>query len=463
MDNMQESSASEAALLERPHETDISVEMKQQLVDRILLSPSFTRTERLSSFLLHVCEMERKGRVDEISEQSIGEVVFGRSKNYDPSIDGIVRSHASRLRLRLNQYFEQEGLRETIRLDIPRGAYVPVFKFRFEENVPGQLVVERVSPTSLEAPAFVPPATTPQSAPVAIHRGWFRSPIRIVAAILCSILVVGFLLWVSHFAAAPASALFHPSPSDALWRTMFQAGSPTLLVAGDAGANMFENMARRQITADEYGSRSWTKDPLAQTPPGYSWNPIATRTYTTSLIVPFAIRLARLPQVADRQLKGAFARDLQLENLKEGQIILVGGPNYNPWEQLLEKGENFRMIYDGVENSISITNRQPIKGEPAVFKWRQTDTKSHTGYSLIKLSPSLNGSGRILTLEGTTAQGDEAASEFLLDRAKMDITLHDAIAPNGRINNFEMVLETDFVAGGTVDTKVRGLRIHSTP
>jgi hypothetical protein len=460
---MQELSASEAALLERPRETDISVEMKQQLVDRILHSPAFIRAERLSSFLLHVCEMERKGRVDEISEQAIGEVVFGRSKNYDSSIDGIVRSHASRLRLRLNQYFEQEGLHETIRLDIPRGAYVPVFKFRLEENIPGQLVMERVSHTSLEAPALVPPVnmvSTPENAPVAIHRGWFRSPIRMVTAILCSILAVGFLLWVSHFAAVP---LFPPSPSDALWRTMFRAGSPTLLVAGDAGANMFENMARRQITADEYGSRSWTKDPLAQTPPGYSWNPIATRTYTTSLIVPFAIRLARLPQVADGQLKGAFARDLQLENLKEGQIILVGGPNYNPWEQLLERDENFRMIYDGVENSISITNRQPIHGEPAVFKWRQTDTKSHTGYSLIKLSQSLNGSGRILTLEGTTAQGDAAASEFLLDRAKMDSALHDAIAPNGRINNFEMVLETDFVAGGTVDSKVRGLRIHPTP
>jgi hypothetical protein len=71
---------------------------------------------------MHLCELALDGRSDEINEQSIGEALFERAPNYDPSIDGIVRSHASRLRQRLEQYFSEEGAHETVRLSIPRAA-----------------------------------------------------------------------------------------------------------------------------------------------------------------------------------------------------------------------------------------------------------------------------------------------------------------------------------------------------
>src|SRR5450756_51199 len=103
-------------------------ELKKELVERIVVSPSFSKSDRLTTFLLHVCELERSGRAKEICEQRIGEAIFGRQENYDPTMDSIVRSHASRLRLRLDQYFAQEGVHETIRVRIPRGGYVPHFE-----------------------------------------------------------------------------------------------------------------------------------------------------------------------------------------------------------------------------------------------------------------------------------------------------------------------------------------------
>jgi hypothetical protein len=95
---------------------------RRELAERIVASPSFIRPPRLSSLLMHLCELALDGRSDEINEQSIGEALFERAPNYDPSIDGIVRSHASRLRQRLEQYFSEEGAHETVRLSIPRAA-----------------------------------------------------------------------------------------------------------------------------------------------------------------------------------------------------------------------------------------------------------------------------------------------------------------------------------------------------
>jgi hypothetical protein len=99
-----------------------------QLVERIVASPSFIRSPRLCSLLMHLCELALEGRSDEINEQSIGEALFERAPNYDPSVDGIVRSHASRLRQRLDQYFSEEGEHETVRLTIPKGGYTPLFE-----------------------------------------------------------------------------------------------------------------------------------------------------------------------------------------------------------------------------------------------------------------------------------------------------------------------------------------------
>lgn len=101
---------------------------RRELVRRIVRSPTFARSERLGTLLTYVCDLAFKGREAEINEQKIGQAVFGRSQDYDSAVDGIVRSQASRLRGRLELYFQQEGADEPIRVVIPRGGYVPMFE-----------------------------------------------------------------------------------------------------------------------------------------------------------------------------------------------------------------------------------------------------------------------------------------------------------------------------------------------
>src|ERR1700761_8854067 len=89
-------------------------EARRALVKRIIASSSFARSNRLSEFLKYVCVLAEKGRFDDIHEQNIGSAVFGRPRGYGPGVASIFRSHASRLRHRLREYFEQDGRKETL-------------------------------------------------------------------------------------------------------------------------------------------------------------------------------------------------------------------------------------------------------------------------------------------------------------------------------------------------------------
>ena len=106
---------------------DLNADPRWQLAQRIVASRSFAKSALLSSFLLYVCEREITGRTNEISEHQIGVRVFGRRPGYSAGEDNIVRNYARQLRHRLEQYFQEEGKDEELRVSIPRGKYVPSF------------------------------------------------------------------------------------------------------------------------------------------------------------------------------------------------------------------------------------------------------------------------------------------------------------------------------------------------
>jgi len=98
-------------------------------LERIIASPQFERSERLIRFLHFVCEQALEGNADELKETVIGTAVFDRPPDYDPKLDSIVRKEANRLRARLNIFYQATADRHQIRIELPKGGYVPVFHF----------------------------------------------------------------------------------------------------------------------------------------------------------------------------------------------------------------------------------------------------------------------------------------------------------------------------------------------
>jgi hypothetical protein len=95
-------------------------------LERILASDGFANSERISRFLRFTLESTLNGERDQIKEYVIGREVFDRDDRYDPRIDPIVRVEARRLRARLAEYYEGPGRGDAIRIELPKGGYVPL-------------------------------------------------------------------------------------------------------------------------------------------------------------------------------------------------------------------------------------------------------------------------------------------------------------------------------------------------
>jgi serine/threonine-protein kinase len=97
-------------------------------LDRILASKAFRQVDRLQRFLSFIVNESLSGSGDNLKEFVIGVEVFGKESSFDPRMDPIVRVQARRLRIRLTRYYREEGQRDDILIDLPKGGYAPLFQ-----------------------------------------------------------------------------------------------------------------------------------------------------------------------------------------------------------------------------------------------------------------------------------------------------------------------------------------------
>ncbi len=115
-------------------------------LERVLSSTDFDASERNRRFLRHVVEENLAGRADRIKAYSIATTVFGRDDDFDPQIDSIVRIEAGRLRRSLERYYLTSGRSDPVRIDIPKGSYIPAFRRDATAPVPIAAPAARAAP-----------------------------------------------------------------------------------------------------------------------------------------------------------------------------------------------------------------------------------------------------------------------------------------------------------------------------
>lgn len=104
-----------------------AAESIQQQVNRILASPEFKATDVQKSFLKFVVETVLDGRPHEIKGYTVATQVFGRGEDFNQATDPIVSIQANKLRRALERYYLVAGQNDPVRIDIPKGTYVPTF------------------------------------------------------------------------------------------------------------------------------------------------------------------------------------------------------------------------------------------------------------------------------------------------------------------------------------------------
>ena len=404
-------------------------EPEWRLVQRIVSSPGFVRAPRLAEFLLYICECALDGRTDEISEQQIGVHVFKRPPNYNPNEDSIVRSHARLLRKRLELYFEEDGKAEELRICIPKGRYLPVFK-------PTEPVVALSSGSN---PAL------------ATHTR--RRRLLLSAGILLALLLA-FVAVRSNFAGTGSH-----SPAQRFWAGFFTTSKKLLIVPADSALALFEDLTNRPVHLPEYLNRRYRFDLAGHSPfDNNLLSNIAGRQYTSMADLNLAVRLTRIREAASRQIEIRYARNLQLADLKEGNAILIGGPRANPWTELFQDKMNFHLDGQPIAPQNTVINKSPRHGETPTYSEASGDS-SVRAYGLLAYLPGLNPESRTLIVEGTSSVGTECASDFLLDESSLSSFLDQISRGRKNFPYFEVLLQTATIAGNAQQPEIVAYRI----
>jgi Tol biopolymer transport system component len=98
--------------------------VRRQL-ERIAQSEAFLSAPLLARFLRFTVEQTLAGETGSVKETVLGVEVCGRAK-FDPRYDSVVRTTATRLRGKLNEYYTMHPGDE-VRIEYPRGSYIPQF------------------------------------------------------------------------------------------------------------------------------------------------------------------------------------------------------------------------------------------------------------------------------------------------------------------------------------------------
>jgi hypothetical protein len=429
-----------------PSSRNAVIEAKRALVRRVVESSTFAKSERLSSFLICICDLALSGRASEINEQKIGTVVFGRSPDYDSSIDGIVRPQASRLRQRLDIYFNGEGAKEPVRITLPRGSYVPVF-----ESNPGQS--PPLDPPSV--PAAIPPVPSP-SEPAAAGISNLRSA-RLPWALVMILLVVLILVGVRS---AKRSVPDTPPPSspNPLWGLLFRPNQRTIAVPSDTGLVMWQSATGQSVDLEHYLSGSYRANIAGDNPTG-EMNPtdLASRRYTSIVDLDIVQQLTQIADARKSKLALSYSRDVSVEEFKQANIILIGATAANPWVDLFEPKMNF-VFSDARIRQYTVVNRAPTGAEPT--RWTANyDDPHHRVYGVVAFLPNLGGTGNALILEGTSMAGTQSAWDFVADDSSFLPFVNLIKRPDGSIPHFQLVLDSTNLTGSAITRNILAWRV----
>ena len=102
----------------------------EEALEHLLNSRKIHLSERNRKFLHFVVQETIHGRGGRIKAYSVGVDVFGRSEDFDPNIDPIVRIEATRLRSALEAYYNGPGIDDAVRIILRPGSYMPAFEGR---------------------------------------------------------------------------------------------------------------------------------------------------------------------------------------------------------------------------------------------------------------------------------------------------------------------------------------------
>ena len=393
----------------------------------------------MRELLLHVTERAIRGRGYELTEQHIGETLFHKPAGYSPLEDSSVRVHARQLRLKLHEYFDQDGRGEPIVVEIPKGSYVPLFRPVANHTPPHEAV---------------PAATLPSKGhPLTTFVPW---ALVAVLAIACVVLMA-----IHRNTPAPAAAATPVWP----FSQVFDKHHQTTLVVADSNYGMERIVTGNRGSLDQYLRRELANDSEMTklgAGDGRLRAYVSDSTLTSFADVADVVSLLKAAGSLQGQIVVRYPRDLRIRDLDHDNFVFIGSPGSNPWVSLFQDRLNFHESEDAVGDSMkAFLNASPLPGEKPRYEGLRWTGSVGEDYATISLLPNPTHDGSILILQGLQQEGTEAAGRFLADdvnRRQLLSALGVSTAePNENIW-FEALIRSRTVSGAPNSTTLIAVR-----
>jgi hypothetical protein len=440
----------------------VPLSLSNHQVERIVGSNTFKSAPTLQQLFQFLANRALDSHPDEIKEYTIGVEALGRKQDFDPKTDPIVRVQIYRLRQKLKEYYEMEGSRDSILVEVPKGHYLPSFK-----------VVDSGVPSLHQVPAPEPnaePENTGTAGTDEVRGGFSRSAVGFVIAglLIVAAFGAGFLVDNYRHRSQMNAGILHlrqeidpAEPVKAFWAPFIKEDPAPILAYADAvflldsSSDLFRfrhgASDDRGSAVDPHVARQFASNPelVAKAGPLYYDNG-----YTgTGELEAVAMLTSLFTQMGAKPTVES-SYDITTDDLKQHNIILLGSPFQNVAVAQLPESGDFLFLSGDARGDLwkdRIVNTHPRPNEKPFY---QTQRDPLTGtvkadYALISFGPGVVPGRHILNLGGLDTKGTEGAVLLATSVSGVE-ELSKALAPEtmkDRIPSFQALLRVNLEKG----------------
>ena len=398
-------------------------------IEKLVNSQVLHGSESLCKLLRYLARHALEHPGTPIKEYQIATEVFGRSADFDPQLDSMVRVQAGRLRAKLTEYYSSNGADDPIVVELPKGTYVLAFHHR-----------------APNARASMPPAGETEwqaRRPQASRPAWVISTIVLGILVAIASAVILSMLWTRNSAQAARDEIA-PAAFRVFWNGFVSGQEEAWVIFSNAAfVGRPETGMRYYDNAKDKGS-------------------FILDHYTGVGEVLAVHELDRVFGQMHRQIRVKRGSLFSLDDAKNNNLIFVGSPFENL--TLLEIPGTQEFVFKRADSGPrkgdeAIFNVHPQTGEAKVFFGPPGNAPLTEDYAVVALVKGLNPGQAVLILAGTTTLGTQAAVEFVCRQSSVEeLLLRLPVTQNGQLKPFEAVIRVKVTRGVPVGTELVALR-----
>lgn len=404
-----------------------------QQIEKLTKSHSLHSSESLCKLLRYLAEHSLDHPGIALKEYQIATEVLGRPAGFDPQSDSTVRVQAGRLRVKLAEYYAQEGIDDPVLVEIPKGSYALTFTLRASKST---------APFPA-APALVQQEKKPSTLPG--NRGWTLAVV--VLSVLFAASLISSAILLSQRVRPVAINTSAPPVLQLFWnRFVIGPQQPWVIFSNGSFVGRPETGMRYFNPASD--QRTFILD------------------HYTGVGEVLAIhQLDHVFEMLNHPLRVKRGALFSLDDAKNNDLIFVGSPSENL--TLLDVPGTQDFVFQRLDSGprkgdLAVINVHPQAGEQKLFLGTPANQPTREDYAIVSLLPGLDPSRSILILAGATTFGTQAAVEYVCREDDVRTLLQRLnVSKAADLKPFEAVLHVKIAHGVPVTTDLIALRTRN--